>query len=290
MDYVLHLASIIALYAAAAYAVNLVLGEAGILPVCSGAFLGLGAYTAALWSARYGSAFLIEIAVAGAIACVVSLAVSLPSLRLHDDYFVLATFVFQVLFVRVVINLKTITNGALGIAGIPDAVVAGHAAHSAAARFALCALICAVSYFVTRRLATSPYGRVLRAIRSDELIAIAMGKDAVRFKVTAFAVCGVLLAVVGVTYAHFWTFVDPSSCGVQTAVFVVTIVIVGGSGGRIGPMLGTAIVLSIPEMLRFLTVPSESAPFVREIIISGLLLWVLTARPRGLAGVYVFGH
>jgi branched-chain amino acid transport system permease protein len=116
-----------------------------------------------------------------------------------------------------------------------------------------------------------------------------MGKDTIRFKVTAFAVSAVLLAAVGVTYAHYWRFVDPSSCGVTASVFVVMVVIVGGSG-RIGPMAGTAIMLSLPEALRFLRVPGESAPFVREIISSGLILWVLVARPRGVAGVHVFGH
>lgn len=290
MDYLLHVASIIALNAAAAYALNLVLGEAGILPVCAGAFLGTGAYTAALWSARYGSSLPTEIAVAGAIACIISLAVSLPSLRLHDDYFVLATFILQVLFSRIVTNIRSVTNGALGIAGIPDAAVLGHAAHSLTSRFVLCSSMCVLSYVITRRLATAPYGRVLRAIRSDELIAISMGKDTVRFKVSAFAICAVLLAAVGVTYAHFWKFVDPSSCGVPASVFIVTVVIVGGSGGRIGPMIGTAIMLSIPEALRFLRVPGESAPFVREIISSGLMLWVLVARPRGMVGVRVFGR
>jgi branched-chain amino acid transport system permease protein len=108
MDYLLHVASIIALNAAAAYAVNLVLGEAGILPVCAGAFLGTGAYTAALCSIGHRSNFLMEIALAGGIACVVSLAVSLPSLRLHDDYFVLATFILQALFSRVVTNAKAV--------------------------------------------------------------------------------------------------------------------------------------------------------------------------------------
>jgi ABC-type branched-subunit amino acid transport system permease subunit len=290
MDYVLYVASIVALSAAAAYALNLVLGEAGILPVCAGAFLGTGAYTAALWSGHYGSSLIIEFVVAGAIACVVSLAVSLPSLRLHDDYFVLATFILQVLFSRIVTNVNSVTNGALGVPGIPDATVAGHVAHSSMARFVLCTAICVVSYLITRRLATAPYGRVLRAIRSDELIAIAWGKDAVRFKVTAFAICAVLLAAVGVVYAHFWRFVDPSSCGVTTSVFIVTIVIVGGSGGRIGPLIGAAIMLSIPEALRFLSVPTDSAPFLREIVSSGIMLWVLVARPRGVAGIHVFGH
>jgi branched-chain amino acid transport system permease protein len=149
--------------------------------------------------------------------------------------------------------------------------------------------LAAASFVIIRRIATSPFGRVLRGIRSDETLAQAMGKDSNRFKMMAFVVTSVIASCVGVTYAHYFRYVDPTMFDVQQSVLVMSMVIVGGAGSLYGPLVGALALVVLPEALRFFKVPNVIGPELKQIMLSAILLCILLYRPRGLAGRYRFG-
>jgi len=288
MLYFLHILTLVCIYTILAVSLDLLAGHTGILSVAQAAFYGVGAYTSALLAVRVGCTFL-ESALAGVFAAsVVSFMVSLPSLRLHDDYFVIATFAFQIIIFSFFNNSMPLTNGPLGIPGIPQPAIGGWTVRTHMQFFIFAAVIAALAYAVVSRLATSPFGRVLHAIREDEVFIRSLGKDTLRFKVVAFAVSAALAAFAGSLYAHYITYIDPTSFTVTESILVISMVIIGGPASRWGPVIGATILVITPEVLRFVGLPNSVAASLRQVIYGALLVIMMTFRPRGLVGRYGF--
>ena len=217
-------------------------------------------------------------------AAVVSLLVSIPSLRLHEDYFVIATFGFQVIIFSLFNNWVDLTRGPLGIFGIPPPSIGEWTVHSARDFFVLVAIWTVVTWLIVYRLARSPYGRVLRAIREDEVFAQAMGKNTLWFKVSAFAISAMLASSAGSLYAHYITYIDPSSFTVMESILLLAMVIIGGADSPWGPAIGATILVTFPEILRFVGFPAHVAANLRQIFYGMLLVILMMSRPRGLLG------
>lgn len=290
MEYFLHILILIGIYTILAVSLDLLAGHAGLLSIAHAAFYGLGAYTSALLAVHTGAPFLVGIFVGMAVATLVSLVVSLPSLRLHDDYFVIATFGFQMILFSVFNNWMDVTRGPLGIPGIPQPSIFGWTLQSHSGFVVLAALLATFAYVVVGRISTSPFGRVLRAIRENEVFAQALGKNTLRFKVTAFAVSAALAASAGSLYAHYITYIDPTSFTVMESILVISMVIIGGAGSPWGPLIGAVVLVTLPEALRFVGLPSSVAANLRQIFYGTLLVVMMMVRPRGLVGHYGFGR
>jgi branched-chain amino acid transport system permease protein len=252
------------------------------------AFYGLGAYTSALLAVRLGVPFLGGLLVGMSLAALASLLVSVPSLRMHDDYFVIVTFGFQMIFFSIFNNWIAVTRGPLGIPDIPRPSFFGWTVRSHVVFLVMSIVLAALSYAVVGRIAASPFGRVLRAIREDEVFANAVGKNTLAFKATAFAVSAALAAGSGSLYASYMSFIDPTSFTVTESILVISIVIIGGAGSVWGPLVGAAVLVTLPEVLRFLGLPSSVAANLREILYGSLLVVMMMKRPRGLMGHYGF--
>lgn len=290
MDYLLHILVLIGIYAALAASLDLLAGHTGLLSVAQSAFYGLGAYTSALLAVKFGASFPVSVLAGMVVASLVSFVISLPSLRLHDDYFVIATFGFQMILFSIFNNWIEVTSGPLGIPGIPQPVIFGWHVQTHADFLVLGAVFACLAYFIVDRISTSPFGRVLRAIREDEVFAQSLGKNTLRFKVTAFAVSAALAASAGSLYASYITYIDPSSFTVMESILVISMVIIGGAGSRWGPVIGAVVLVTLPEALRFLGLPSPIAANLRQIIYGVLLVVMMMVRPQGLVGKYRFGR
>lgn len=290
MDYILHILILAAIYAVLAVSLDLLAGQTGLLSIAHAAFYGIGAYTSALLVTFYHLPFTISLLVGMTLAALVSFLVSLPSLRLHDDYFVIATFGFQMILFSIFNNWMELTRGPLGISGIPQPIVFGWHVDSPAKFLALGSLFTVLAYFVVWRITSSPFGRVLHAIREDEVFAKALGKNTLWFKVTAFAVSAALAASAGSLHAHYITYVDPTSFTVMESILVISMVIIGGAGSTWGPLIGALVLVTLPEALRFVGFPSSVAANIRQIFYGGLLVIMMMFRPRGLVGRYSFGR
>ncbi|MDT5061145.1 MAG: branched-chain amino acid transport system permease protein [Acidobacteriota bacterium] len=288
MEYLLHILILICIYSILAISLDLTAGHTGLLSMAHAAFYGLGAYTSSLLAINIGAPFLLSLLSSMVVAALASLAISLSTLRLHDDYFVIATFGFQMILFGVFNNWIGLTRGSRGIQAIPQPIIFGLSIQSHIGFAVLATVFTTITFILVRTITLSPFGRVLRAIREDETFAQAVGKNTIRFKVTALGISAALAAVAGSLYAHYVTYIDPTSFTVTESILIISMVIIGGAGSTWGPVVGATILVAIPEILRFLGLPSSVAANLRQISYGAILLIMMMVRPRGILGRYEF--
>lgn len=288
MNYVLHILIMINIYVILALSLNLVVGYAGLLSLSHAAFYGIGAYTNTLLMMNLGFGFFPSLLITIIITSALSFLISIPSLKLKNDYFVLASLGFQMIIFSLLYNWTTFTQGPYGISGIPQPNIGSLKIDTIILYFSFSFIIAILCTFLLYLLANSPFGRVLKAIREDEIAASALGKNPNHLKVTAFAIAAGFAAVSGSLFAGYMRYIDPTSFTLTESIFILSIIIIGGTGNISGPLLGTAIMVILPEALRFLNVPETIAPNVRQIIYGTLIIIIMRYRPRGVLGEYVF--
>jgi branched-chain amino acid transport system permease protein len=288
MDYLLHILILIGIYLIAAASLNFVAGYTGLLSVAHAAFYGVGAYLVALMALKLGAPFWLSLPCALAIAAMLAAVVAIPALRVHDDYFVIATFCLQVIATSVMNNWIDVTGGPLGLPGIPHPTLFGVSLGAHWQMVLLVWAIAGLSFWLLHRLVSAPFGRVLRAIREDEVFTRSLGKNVVKYKVLAFVIGAAFAAASGSLYAVYMTYIDPTSFTVHESIFMLAIVIVGGAGSLWGSVVGAAVLVALPELLRFVGMPSAIAANVRQILYGGLLVGMMLWRPQGLLGKYRF--
>jgi branched-chain amino acid transport system permease protein len=288
MNYLLHILILISIYIIISISLNLISGYAGLLSVAHAAFYGIGAYVVALLALNFGSSFIINMICGMLLAGILGTIIAIPSLRIHDDYFVIATFGFQIIVFSIMNNWVSLTKGPLGIPGIPQPVIFGITISSHVQFLILTGFFALLTFLFSRRLVKSPFGRVLKAIREDEIFAEALGKNVTKYKILVFVIGASIAAVAGSLYAWYITFIDPTSFTVQESIFMLSIVIIGGTGNLWGSVLGAALLITIPEALRFLGMPSAIAANTRQILYGTLLVIFMLYRPQGLLGEFAF--
>ena len=202
-------------------------------------------------------------------------------LCIRDDYFVIAFSIMN--------NWVGFTGGPMGLPGIPQPNLFGWAVSSNWEYLLLSAMLVAAVLAVGSRLVHSPFGRVLMAIREDEVFALAAGKNVAAYKVLVFVIGAAMASVAGVIYAHHISFIDPTSFTVMESIFIISIVIIGGAGSFWGPVVGAIVLVTLPEALRFVGMPSSVAANMRQILYGAALVACMMWRPQGLMGKYAFG-
>jgi branched-chain amino acid transport system permease protein len=288
MNYVLHILVMISIYLVLALSLNMVVGFTGLMSMAHAAFYGVGAYVSTLAMMKLHVPFVPALLLAMAGAVLLSLTISIPSLRLKGDYFVLASLGFQVIVYAVLYNWVGLTRGPFGIPGIPRPAVAGFVFDSVAKFLLLSSGVAIVCVLLLYLVGNSPFGRALRAIREDEMAAAALGKNVPRFKITAFAVSAAFAAVAGVLFAGYMRYIDPTSFVLMESVFILSIIIIGGTGNIAGPVIGTVLMVVLPEALRFLRIPDAIAANMRQLAYGLLIIVVMRFRPQGILGEFKF--
>lgn len=296
MNYFFHLLTYFGIYATLALSLNIVVGYCGLLTLAHAAYFALGAYTYALLTLKLGWGFIPAVGVGMILAALLSLLISLPSWRLRGDFFIMATLAVQVLLFSAANNwvdtdfppgsLRNLTNGPFGLTGISKPSIFGYTMRTISAN-AVASLACTValgllSFFLLR----SPWGRVLQAMRDDELATRGLGKNVRRLKVQAIAVSCALASVAGAIYAGYVGYVDPSLASLDNSILLLSMVVVGGVGNLRGPLVGAAVLILIPEILRLVSLPDTVAAEVRLMAYGLLLVLMVHLRPQGLAGTY----
>jgi branched-chain amino acid transport system permease protein len=278
MDYVLHIAIVLCVFAVLAKSMDLLAGQAGILSVAHAGSFGIGAYTCVILVAGHYVSWPVGVVIGSVFGGLLSIPVALPSLRLSGDYFVLSTFAFQMVIVNVLNSWVDLTNGPLGISGIPVPSLFGLIMQSRWEVLLLVGILAVFAVFILDKLRISPFGRLLRAFREDEYLARSCGRapTATRLKCYVIA-CGIAAAAGGV-YAHYLGYIDPSSFSVMSSILILAMVIIGGPDSRWGPLLGAAVLVLLPECLRFLGMPDSIAAKVREMMYGAMLVLVILVR------------
>jgi branched-chain amino acid transport system permease protein len=282
MDYLLHILVMVCLYAILASSFNLLIGFAGLFALSHAAFYALGAYAAAITTTSLGLPFPLPLLIAVVFAAAMSVLIALPALRVSGHYLVVISLALQMIVIEVILNWTSLTGGTDGISGIP-AYTIGSLRLDSPGRFLLAAVpITALCFWICWRLAHSPFGRALRAMRENEDAAEAVGKNILYMKVTVFAVSAGLAAIAGVLFARYFTYVGAQSFTIDETIYVLAMVILGGTANLWGSVLGAAILVILPELLKFVALPVDIADKLRLIIYGVILILILRFRPEGL--------
>jgi ABC-type branched-subunit amino acid transport system permease subunit len=282
LTYLGYLACTTLIYVILGVSLNLIMGFTGIFSVAHAAFMALGAYATGVMTLSYGWNFFLALPLGMAVAAAVGAGVAYASLRLRGNYYVIASFAFQVIAVTVLLNWTAVTRGPMGLPGIPKPTLLGHAFDSYAAFLLPTGLVTVLCCLAAWRLARAPYGRILRAIREDEAAVQSLGKSVTYYKISVFVAGSAMAAAGGSLLAAHLSYISPQLFGIEESMFILSIVVIGGLGNLWGPWLGAPVMLLIPEALRFLDLPAEVGANLRQMVFGALLVVFVLFRPGGL--------
>jgi branched-chain amino acid transport system permease protein len=275
MDYILHLAILICIYSILAQSLSLVAGYSGQVSLAHAGFYGIGAYTTALLSVNYGFPVLLTIPVALLLSGVIAYIVSKVAIKTIDDYYIIITLGIQVVIFSIMNNWQSVTRGPLGIPGIPAFNVLGFVFDSKISFLALSVFFMVLVWFILHNISSSPFGRVLRALSEDEIYTKSLGKDVYQAKIVSFTISAMIAAIPGALYAHYISYIDPTSFTVDESIFILSIVIIGGMRNLKGIFFAAAFLVLLPEALRFIGMPSSIAANMRQIFYGIALILVI---------------
>ena len=309
-NFVVGFVIIAGIYSVFALGLNVHWGFTGLFNIGIAGFFTLGAYTTALlttqppdpalfedfklsgnwseiWFLDLGIDlwFFLGLAAAAAVCSVVALIIGYTTLRLRDDYLAIATLGIAETVRLIFLNEKWLANGSKGLYRIPtflgDLVEPEHYDYL---YVVVVLVILVILFFAVERAVKSPWGRVLRAIREDEIAAEASGKDVFKFKLQAFILGAAIMGIGGALFAHHFRFLAPLTFDPLLATFIIwAMLMVGGSGNNLGAVLGAFIVWGIWSGTQFL--PGIFAdPSVRLFMIGVLIVAVILIRPGGILG------
>jgi branched-chain amino acid transport system ATP-binding protein/branched-chain amino acid transport system permease protein len=281
MDFWLHVLNMIGLFVILGLALNLLLGYAGMASMAHAAFFGVGAYTTALVARDLGLPFPLTMVAAIVVTALLAGVVTFPALRVRGEYLILLTLAFQMVVYGLMLSWVDLTAGRTGISAIPRPRLFG-ATLVTPAQFLPLIVVCAAAVFaVAYRIGESPLGRVLKAMRDDEVATLAIGKSVLRYKVLVFCVSGGLTAVAAALFAHYQAFINPFSFNLDRSIFIVALVVLGGTANLVGTVVGAIVFVGLPEVLRFLQARQDIVDAIRNLLFGLLLMLFMRFRPEG---------
>ena len=252
----------------------LLMGYAGQISLGHAAFFGIGAYFSGILTSQYSYHPVVAFFVGIFFSALVAFFVGKPTLRLKGHYMAVATLGFGEIFFIVFNELIFLTGGPSGLSGIPTLTFFGQVLEGTAYLYLVWGFAFLLLIF-SLNVINSRVGRALRAIHGGELAATAMGVDAAGYKVQVFVLSAVYASIAGSLYAHFITFISPSSFGLMPSIMFLMMVVIGGAGTIWGALLGTAVLTSLPEYLRGLE-------DFEVLAYGGILMVVLLFMPQGV--------
>lgn len=285
MGYILHIVIMLNIYIMLVLSANMPIGMARLLTMCQAAFYGIGAYISAFFLMQYDLPFIVVALAVMILTGAFSWLVSFASVKLKNDYFILATLGFQMIVYTVLYNWTDVTRGPYGIPGIPGVKIFGLWELSGVWLYAVITLITMLTVvWVFRLIKNSPYGRLLKAMRSDEQSVQALGRNTVAARSWAFFLSAAISGLAGLFYASYVSYIDPTSFTLDESIFIISALFIGGTGNIKGPVVGALFVVLLPELLRFVGLPDAIAANMRQIIYGLSLILIMYFRPQGLVG------
>lgn len=285
LNYILNLVTLISINAALAVTLNFIMGYAGIFSMAHALFYGIGAYIAAYLAFNLSTSIFVVLPIVIIISGLLSLVLALPALRVRGEYFVAASLGLQVLGTTTFSEWKSFTGGLGGIIGIPPVTLFGWEVYDAI-YFALLSVfyLVLIVVFVNRLLKTS-FGRQLKSIRDSESAAQAFGKNVSIIKTLAVMIAAALASTAGVIYAFYMSFINVESFTLDTSVLLMAMVIIGGTGTLIGPIVGAALLILLPSIFSYLPfLPQTEIGSIQQIAYGLAMVLLMIFRPGGIVG------
>jgi branched-chain amino acid transport system ATP-binding protein len=274
--YYLFVAILIAITIVVTTGLNILAGSSGQVSLGQAGFYALGAYTGAIVSVRTDLSFWIALPLAAALGAIVGMVLGRGALRVSGPYLAMVTISFGIIVEHGLIEWTALTGGFGGITGIPRPHL-GPLLLTLPRYYYLVLTTALASLLLAKNLARSPWGRALVAVRDSETAAAAVGLDPHRIKTTAFAIGAAFAAVGGCLYAFLANFVSPDSFTLQTSILFLLVVLFGGLGRVLGPVVGSVALIVLPELL-------HGVADYRLVLYGALLLGSIYFLPEGVAG------
>ncbi len=276
-NYWLHILNLGGIFAVCTLSLNLLTGCTGLFSVGHIAYYGIGAYTAAILSTRFGVPFLIALPCSGLVAMFFGILLGMPALRLKGLYLAISTLAFGEIAYKVFLNWNEVTNGTKGIRGIKAPVLFGINFSTYRAYYYIVMIVLVITIVLMRNLIHSRVGRALLSIRESEIAAAAMGVNTVLYKIIAFAASSFFAGIAGCLYAYEVHFISPESFVSQESTTVLAMMVVGGIGSIAGSIVGAFALTIIPEVLRFVG-------DIRLVLYGAAIVAIIIFVPKGLGG------
>jgi branched-chain amino acid transport system permease protein len=277
MPFGIYLISMWAVLTVAAIGLNLTLGYAGQVSLAQGAFVGIGAYTAALLM-QAGWPYPVAFACAGLLCFTIGWVLGYPALRVQHHYLAFVTLAFTTLVFLILRNEEWLTNGIYGLSGITRPTFFGWSTGKALNFYFFSLGTLAILSLATWWMLRSPWGRAFVALRENPVRALSLGLDTRRYTLMAFAIGSSLGGLSGALYAPLVQFIEPNSFALGLSFNLLLMVIVGGSGYFFGPFLGALVAVLLPEWVRI-------TQGYYLIVYAALVMVMMAFCPSGLLGL-----
>ncbi|WP_306225686.1 branched-chain amino acid ABC transporter permease [Bosea beijingensis] len=257
---------------------NLTLGYAGQTSLAQAAFMGLGAYTTAILTTKYGVNWYAAFALSGLLTFGVGLLLGFPALRVRTHYLAFVTLAFSTLIWLVLRNEQWLTGGVFGISNINRPNFFGIKLFGALEFHRFVVVVTLILSLKLWWLVRSPWGRAFTALRENPVRAASLGIDTRTYTLLAFAIGSAYGGFAGALYAPLVEFIDPSPFSLSQSLFLLLMVVAGGAGYLFGPFVGALLGVVLPEWLRF-------AGSLYLIIFATIVLALLVICPQGVSGL-----
>ena len=265
----------VGLYALLALSLNVILGQAGIFHMGHAAFYAVGAYVTAILNTHYQIPILLLIPVAGAAAALFALIVARPIIHLRGDYLLILTIlIVDIVRIALINDVFVLTRGANGIFGIARPELFGIKIRKAIQFYYLIWIMVGLTVLLFHWLSESRFGRALNCIKEDDTAAEGCGMDVAHLKLMAFVIGAFWAGMAGNLFAAKMTIISPSSFTFWESVVVFAVVILSG-GSQIGVLLGTFLIVALPEMFR-------DFASARMLVFGLAMMIMMVVRPQGL--------
>lgn len=286
IEYTLHLVLLICFYTLLTQSLNLAAGYTGLISLAHAGFYGIGAYTTAILSTHYNFSFWLNIPVAMLISGMIALLVSLVALRTVEDYFIICTLGIQIILFSIMNNWIDLTRGPLGIPDIPPIYFLGMDLNDKISFLILSLCFVSVVWFMLHNISKSGFGKILIAISEDEIYSQSIGKNVYLSKTISFTISAMFAAIPGALYAHYISYIDPTSFTINESIFILSIVIIGGLGSLKGSFFASIFLVLLPEALRFVGMSDDIAANMRQIIYGSILIIIMITGKNGFKELF----
>jgi branched-chain amino acid transport system permease protein len=274
-EYDIHIFVMVWIFSLLVIGFNFIFGYIGQLSLGHGAFFAIGAYASALATVKWGVSFWIGLPFAALVAGVFGLVIGMIALRWRSHFFVIATICFNMIIYILILNWVSLTNGPVGIGSIPAPSLGGMAFSTKVHFYYLVFLFVLGALWFTKKVVSSPIGRAFAAIRENEPLAESVGISAYSFATLAFVISTAMAGMAGSFYAHYVTYISPEIDEFSVMISILVMVVLGGKGTVLGPVIGAVIFTFLPEYLRF-------AKDLRLPIFGFILILGIVFLPRGI--------
>ena len=265
------------MYMILAGSLNVINGYSGQFNIGHAGFFCIGAYSEAILATKLGLSFWIALPIGGIMAALIGLLVAMPTLRLRGTYLAIVTLGFSEIIRLVALNWEGLTGGPIGIKGIPSPLFFGFKVSRSIHYYYIFLSLAALFFFITYRVIHSRVGRAWLSIREDELAARSLGVETRFYKATSFMYGAFWAGIAGAAFAPYFRFISSDMFSLDEGFNILSMVIIGGQGTLLGPVVGSIIVNFLTEFLRPI---SQYRLVVYALLIIGMM-WL---RPQGLVG------